>query len=88
MRIENKTHTQPVEKSTQSQRAETPKSPDKDRTEFRAVDSLRHALDAVPEVRAEVVQRGRELVGDPAYPTSETMRGLASLLALGLNETE
>lgn len=88
MRIENKTHTQPVEKSTKSQRAETPQSPEQDRTEFRAVDSLRQALDAVPEVRADVVQRGRELVGDPAYPPSETMRGLASLLALGLNETE
>lgn len=88
MRIENKTHTQPVERSTGPQRAETPKPSEQDRTEFRAVDSLRGALDALPEVRADVVQRGRELVGDPAYPPTETMRGLAHLLAIGINENE
>ncbi len=88
MLIDNKPHTQPVERSTGPQRAEKPESSETDRTESRAVDSLRRALDALPEVRADVVQRGRELVGDPAYPSRETMRGLAHLLALGLKENE
>lgn len=88
MRIEGKNNTQPVERSTGPQQAEKPRPPDKDTTEFQAVDSLRRALDAEADVREKMVQRGRELVGDPVYPPPETLRGIAKLLALGLSENQ
>lgn len=40
-------------------------------------------LEQVPEVRADVVERGRSLVADPEYPPRKTLEGLSQLLALG-----
>jgi len=88
MRIENKSHTQPVEQSTQTQRARKPRPQENDRTEFHAADSLRQALDAEPDVRADVVQRGRQLVADADYPPPEIIRRIANLLALGPEQTQ
>lgn len=39
---------------------------------------LRAALSAQPEIRSEVVERGRLLAKDPAYPSLDVIRGLAA----------
>ena len=45
-------------------------------------------LEAIPDVRAEVVDYGRRLVGDPAYPPRETIQRIATLLAMELAKTD
>lgn len=40
--------------------------------------SLREALDRQPEIRPEVVARGRELAADPAYPSAAIIRNVAA----------
>jgi hypothetical protein len=35
---------------------------------------LRSALQAQPEIRPEVVARGKELASDPSYPSSAILR--------------
>ncbi len=41
----------------------------------------RARLRRVPDVRPEEVARARRLIADPAYPSSETLRRVAFLLA-------
>lgn len=45
-------------------------------------------LDRLPEVRAEMVERGRNLVADPEYPPRKTLEGISQLLALGFRSVE
>lgn len=42
---------------------------------------LREALSSTPEVRPEVVERGRRLAVDPNYPPRELILRLAKLMA-------
>jgi hypothetical protein len=42
--------------------------------------SVRDALGALPEVRPEVVARGRELLADPSYPGQSIIQKIASLI--------
>ena len=44
--------------------------------------ALEARLEKLPDVRMGVVEHGRRLVGDPAYPPSETIQKIASLLAM------
>jgi hypothetical protein len=44
--------------------------------------ALEARLGEIPDVRPEVVQTGRRLVGDPAYPPRETIQRIATLLAM------
>jgi hypothetical protein len=44
--------------------------------------ALEARLGAIPDVRPEVVETGRRLVGDPAYPPRETIQRIATLLAM------
>ncbi|HEY1171413.1 MAG TPA: hypothetical protein VGH19_08605 [Verrucomicrobiae bacterium] len=37
-----------------------------------------------PDVRADVIARAKKLVADPAYPPTETIRKIANLLAVNL----
>ncbi len=41
------------------------------------IDQLRAALKASPEIRPEVVERGRMLAADPTYPSSEIVRQIS-----------
>ena len=41
---------------------------------------VRARLAEIPEVRPEVVERGRKLLADPNYPTPDIMREIASLI--------
>lgn len=38
-------------------------------------------LESVPDVRAEMVARGKALIADPNYPSKEQLKGVASVLA-------
>ncbi len=49
---------------------------------------LEQALENLPDVRAEAVQRGKALVNDANYPPPETIRKISHLLALKLQEPE
>ena len=49
--------------------------------------ALEARLEAIPDVRREVVEYGRRLVGDPAYPPRETIQLIATLLAMELAKT-
>ena len=47
--------------------------------------ALSHALRETPEIRAEIVRRATELVGEPTYPPPETIRKISHLLAIQMN---
>lgn len=38
------------------------------------------AMDQIPEIRPEVVERGRQLLADPSYPGAEITHKIASLI--------
>ena len=46
--------------------------------------ALEARLDLIPDVRIGLVETGRRLVGDPAYPPRETIKKIATLLAIQL----
>ena len=54
-------------------------------TEFRAAAALERALERRPDVRTERVEEAKNLVGQPSYPPQETIRKIASLLAMQLS---
>ena len=51
---------------------------------FETSKALESQLSTLPDVREDKLERALELVGDPAYPPRETMKGLAALLAVHL----
>jgi hypothetical protein len=42
--------------------------------------SVRDTLASLPEVRPEVVDRGRQLAADPSYPGQDIIQKIASLI--------
>ncbi|MHC1765490.1 MAG: hypothetical protein AB9869_14510 [Verrucomicrobiia bacterium] len=58
-----------------------------DSARFDAADELDRALRAEPEVRPGEVERAERLIGDVAYPPPETIRRLAVLLAMHLDDS-
>lgn len=42
------------------------------------------ALRETPDIRPEVIERAKTLVGDPTYPPQEAIRSLSHLLAMHL----
>ena len=59
-----------------------------DTTSFQRVEALDQAMQATLVVRPEAVARAKALIGDVQYPGDETIRGIASLLALKLETGE
>jgi len=55
-----------------------------DAIEFSGSAALNHLLDEIPDVRPDAVARGRELIAQPNYPPSETIKKLAALFAFNL----
>lgn len=49
---------------------------------------LRAELERQPEVRPEVVARGRQLAADPGYPSSEIVRRVAAQIIAAPDLTE
>jgi len=50
--------------------------------------ALTRALAETPPVRADVVRRAAELVGQAAYPPPETIRKISHLLAIQMHPDE
>ena len=64
-----------------------PRAEAADQVMFHSIEKVRAALDEEPGVRAEVVERGRELMTHVQYPPAELINGLARLLAEQLRST-
>lgn len=66
------------------------RGPGADRFSAEQSATLRAALAAQPEIRPEVVARGKELAADPNYPSNDILRkvGEALLTAPDLTEDE
>ena len=43
-------------------------------------DKVRASLAAMPEIRPEVVERGRQLLSDPNWPTPEIINSIAGMI--------
>jgi len=56
-----------------------------DRFSTESLNRLRQALDQQPSVRPDVIELGRSLASDPAYPPEPIVRKLAALL---VNQTD
>jgi hypothetical protein len=66
---------------------ETPMStPDHEQVAIENSRALTIALQETPEIRAEIVRRATELVGEPGYPPPETIRKISHLLAIQLDQ--
>ncbi len=72
------------------QTAARPLAPRPDRISTESAAFLRAELARQPEIRPEVVARGKELAADPSYPSFETLRNVAQqiLKAPDLSESE
>ncbi len=57
-----------------------------DTAQFDGAAALNRALADTPELRPEAVERARELIGDVTYPPPETIKRIASLLALNVQD--
>ncbi len=55
-----------------------------DKASFTSSAALEGALDEVPDSRPEAVERARELINNPDYPSSETIQKLSGFLAARL----
>lgn len=53
-----------------------------EKTDFRETAALQRALERTPDVRSDVVDQARRVVGEPDYPPRETLQKIATLLAL------
>lgn len=51
---------------------------------FNDAATLEKALQETPEVRTDVVDNAKRLIGDPTYPPRETLQKIANLLAIGM----
>ena len=55
-------------------------SNDHDRLSARLSTSVRDTLAALPDIRPDVVERGRQLLADPNYPGQAIVQKIASLI--------
>ncbi|MGH8018563.1 MAG: hypothetical protein ACREIA_09770 [Opitutaceae bacterium] len=69
---------QPQVNGNKSKPEET--SENRDQLSVGASSKIRQALDQIPEIRPEVVERGRQLAADPNYPPREVVQKIASLI--------
>lgn len=53
---------------------------DSDRLSAELSEKVRNSLASLPEVRPEVVERGRQLRADPSYPSREVVEKIARLI--------
>jgi hypothetical protein len=64
------------------------RGPGADRFSAEQSATLRAALAAQPEIRPEVVARGKELAADPSYPSKEILRQVGQTLLASPDLTE
>lgn len=59
-----------------------------DRLSSEQTESLRSALASTPEIRPDVVERGRKLALDPTYPPAVIIEDLAKLMLASRDQSE
>lgn len=62
--------------------------PGADQLSLEKIELLREALAAQPEIRPEVVARGRELAADPAWPGQGILRQVSEIILRAPDLTE
>jgi hypothetical protein len=55
---------------------------------FESSNALDGALQSVPDVRSDAVDRAKQLINDPNYPSADTIKKLSSFLADKLTSGE
>ena len=58
-----------------------------DAVEFSGAAALNRLIDEIPQVRPEAVARARELISQPSYPPTETIKRIAALFAFNMGQT-
>jgi hypothetical protein len=53
---------------------------DSDKLSAEMTDKVRASLAAMPEIRPEVVERGRQLAANPNWPTPEIINNIAGMI--------
>ena len=53
---------------------------DADKLSTQMTDKVRATLAAMPEIRPEVVERGRQLLANPNYPSPEIVNSIAGMI--------
>lgn len=66
-------------------RSSTENSTARDEVALENSRALTNALKDTPAIRAEIVRRATELVGQPHYPPPDTIRKISHLLAIQMN---
>ena len=83
MEVNNNIDTALWLKSNQSRQRATQAG--SDTASFQRVEALDQAMQATTAVRPEAVARAKAFISETRYPGDETIRGIASLLALKLD---
>jgi hypothetical protein len=63
-------------------------APGRDKFNSAQADTLREALARTPEVRPEVVERGKQLAADPNYPSPDILSKVAEIILRSPDPTE
>lgn len=79
--LDNSGFIQPTRANARSA-ARQPAAPqqESDRLSAELSEKVRQTLSSMPEIRPEVVERGRQLAADPSYPSPEIVQKIASLI--------
>jgi hypothetical protein len=64
------------------------RGPGADHLSLEHVELLRQALAAQPEIRSDVVARGRALAADPAWPSHDVLRKVSEIILRAPDLTE
>ena len=85
MEIRSNYGSQPVNPASVGKSAVRPGQSNESTVDFSSSQKLEQQLKSLPDVRPEVVHRGRELVSGMNYPPQEGIDGIAQLLAIKLH---
>jgi hypothetical protein len=77
--------TEPAATAAGSNRAALP---GRDQFSARQAEVLRAALEQHPEIRPEVVERGRQLAADPSYPSAGILAKVSAVILTSPDLTE
>lgn len=81
MEINTKINTTGVNNLPAGKRSVSSAPTDAPDTSFAGSSALEAALKSTPDVRTSAVDRARELISDPNYPSADTIKQLANFLA-------
>jgi hypothetical protein len=81
MKIDTKLNAADVTNVTSAKRSTPVATTAADDSSFASSTALAAALKNTPDVRASSVDRARELINDPNYPSADTIKKLAGFLA-------